>query len=177
MMIFTDWNSERVFFILETTQKGYFFSLETTQTGYSLVQHAYPKNVRVPPPSSQYYISYHSCAALLQMYPRSLWCFQIQADAHLLQTLKHIIVNSINKHLFFDGILADCCGTQFVKFFPHDTHPAGDVTRVPRKVIVKIRDAENWWRGCRDENRLKRAKNPVRLVLSPASFKSQNLGL
>ena len=34
-------------------------------------------------------------------------------------------------------------------------NPAGDVTRVsvvPRKVIVKIGVAENWWRGCRDKN-------------------------
>ena len=40
-------------------------------------------------------------------------------------------------------------------------HPAGDVTRVsvvPRKVTVKIRDTENWRRGCRDKNRLKRQK-------------------
>ena len=54
-------------------------------------------------------------------------------------------------------------------------HPAGDVTRVsvmPRKVTVKVGDAENWWRGCRDKNRLKRQKSPVRLVLSRAPFKS-----
>ena len=34
--------------------------------------------------------------------------------------------------------------------------PAGDVTRVsvmPRKVTVKIEDAENGCRGCRDKNR------------------------
>ena len=34
-------------------------------------------------------------------------------------------------------------------------HPAGDVTRVSvvqRKVTVKIENAENWWRGCRDKN-------------------------
>ena len=35
-------------------------------------------------------------------------------------------------------------------------HPAGDVTRVsvmPRKVTMKIGDAENRCRGCRDKNR------------------------
>ena len=38
-----------------------------------------------------------------------------------------------------------------VKFLVQMLHPAGDVTRVsvvPRKVTVKIGDAENWWRGC-----------------------------
>ena len=54
-------------------------------------------------------------------------------------------------------------------------HPAGDVTRgsvVPRFGTVKIGDAENWCRGCRDKNRLKRQKNPVRLFLSREPFKS-----
>ena len=54
------------------------------------------------------------------------------------------------------------------------THPAGDVTRaslVPRKVTEKIGDAENWWRGFRDKNRLKEVKTPVRLVLSREPFK------
>ena len=54
-------------------------------------------------------------------------------------------------------------------------HPKGDVTRVfvvLRKVTVKIGDAENWWRECRDKNRLKKAKISVRLVLSRAPFKS-----
>ena len=54
-------------------------------------------------------------------------------------------------------------------------HPAGDVTRVsvmPRKVTVKIGDAENRCRGCRDKNRWKRATIPVRLVLSRVPFKS-----
>ena len=54
-------------------------------------------------------------------------------------------------------------------------HPAGDVTRVSvvsRKVTVKIGDAENWWRGCRDKNRFKKANIPVRLVLSRVPFKS-----
>ena len=54
-------------------------------------------------------------------------------------------------------------------------NPAGDVTRVsvvPRKVTVKIGDDENWWRGCRDKNRLKKAKNPVSLDLSRVPFKS-----
>ena len=35
------------------------------------------------------------------------------------------------------------------------------MTRVPvvqRKMAAKIGDAENWWRGCRDKNRLKRQK-------------------
>ena len=35
-------------------------------------------------------------------------------------------------------------------------HPAGKVTRVsvmPRKITVKIGDAENRCRGCRDKNR------------------------
>ena len=48
-------------------------------------------------------------------------------------------------------------------------HPAGDVTRVsvmPRKDTVKIRVAENRCRWCRDKNRWKWAKVPVRLVLS-----------
>ena len=56
-------------------------------------------------------------------------------------------------------------------------HPAGDVTRVSvasGKVTVKIGDAGDWWRGCRDKNRLKKAKNPVRLVLSRVPFKSGN---
>ena len=37
-----------------------------------------------------------------------------------------------------------------------ECNPAGDVTRVsvmPRKVTVKIGDAENRCRGCRDKNR------------------------
>ena len=54
-------------------------------------------------------------------------------------------------------------------------HPAGDVTRVsvvPRKVTVKVGDTENWCRGCREINRLKKAKIPVRLVLSRVLFKS-----
>ena len=54
-------------------------------------------------------------------------------------------------------------------------HPARDVTGVsvvPRKVTVKIGDAENWWRGCQDKNRYKKAKIPVRLVLSRVPFKS-----
>ena len=53
-------------------------------------------------------------------------------------------------------------------------HPAGDVTRVsvvPRKVTVKIGDAENRRRGCRDKNLLKKTKIPVRLVLSRVPFK------
>ena len=40
------------------------------------------------------------------------------------------------------------------------TRTAGDVIGVfvvPRKVTVKIRDAENWWRGCRETNRLNKA--------------------
>ena len=54
------------------------------------------------------------------------------------------------------------------------SHPAGDVTRVsvvPRKVTVKIGDSDNWWWGFRDNNRLKKAKIPVRLVLSRVPFK------
>ena len=54
-------------------------------------------------------------------------------------------------------------------------HPAGDVTRVfvvTGKVTVKIGDAKNWWRGCRDKNQLKKAKIPVCLVLSRVPFKS-----
>ena len=38
----------------------------------------------------------------------------------------------------------------------HKEHPGGDVTSVsvmPRKVKVKIGDAENRCRGCRDKNR------------------------
>ena len=53
--------------------------------------------------------------------------------------------------------------------------PAGNVIRVsvvPRKVTVKIGDAANWWRGCRDKNRLKMANIPVRLVLSRVHVKS-----
>ena len=37
-----------------------------------------------------------------------------------------------------------------------EAHPAGDVTRdsvMPRKVTVKIGDAENRCRGCQDKNR------------------------
>ena len=62
--------------------------------------------------------------------------------------------------------------------FRWQIHPAWDVTRVsvvPRnvtEVTVKIGDAENRWRGCRDKNRLKRTKIPVRLVLSRVPFKS-----
>ena len=57
----------------------------------------------------------------------------------------------------------------------HQEHPAGDVTRVsvmPRKVTVKIGDAENRCRWCRDKNQWKRAKLYVRLVLSWVPFKS-----
>ena len=46
------------------------------------------------------------------------------------------------------------------------------VSVVPRKVTVKIGDAENWWRGCRDKSQLKKAKSPVGLVLSRVPFKS-----
>ena len=38
-------------------------------------------------------------------------------------------------------------------------HATGDVTRVsvvPRKVTVRIGNAEIWWQGCRDKNRLKK---------------------
>ena len=52
--------------------------------------------------------------------------------------------------------------------------PAGDVTRVsvmPRKVAVKIGDAENRCRGRCDKIRWKRANIPVRLVLSRVPFK------
>ena len=44
----------------------------------------------------------------------------------------------------------------------------GDVTNasvVTEKVTVKIGDAGNWWRGCRDKNRFKKANIPVCLVL------------
>ena len=44
---------------------------------------------------------------------------------------------------------------QVINFFHGPKHPAGDVTRVflvPGKVTVKIGDAENRWRGCRDKN-------------------------
>ena len=60
-------------------------------------------------------------------------------------------------------------------FVTIQNHPAGDVTRVsvmPRKVTVKIVDTENRCRGCRDKNRWKRAKIPVRLVLFRVPFKS-----
>ena len=49
-------------------------------------------------------------------------------NMHLLQTLEHIIVNNINKHLAFESILADCqhgfrsqrsCETQMVQLY-HD---------------------------------------------------------
>ena len=40
-----------------------------------------------------------------------------------------------------------------------------------RKVTVKIGDAENRCRWCRDKNQWKRAKIPVRLVLSRVPFK------
>ena len=53
--------------------------------------------------------------------------------------------------------------------------PAVDVIKVsvvPRKMTVKIGDVENWWRGFRDKNRLKKAKFPVCLVLSRVHFKS-----
>ena len=55
-------------------------------------------------------------------------------------------------------------------------HPAGDVTRVsvmPRKVTVKIGDAENRCLWCRDKNQWKRANIPLRLVLSRVPFKSE----
>ena len=45
------------------------------------------------------------------------------------------------------------------------------VSVVSRKVTVKIGDAEKWWLGCRDKIRLKKAKIPVRLVLSRVPFK------
>ena len=48
------------------------------------------------------------------------------------------------------------------------------VSVVPRKVTVKIGDAENWWCGCRDKNRLKKTKIPVCLVLEyPLSLESE----
>ena len=43
-------------------------------------------------------------------------------------------------------------------------HPTGDVTRVfvvQGKVTVKIGEAENWWRGYRDNNQLKKANISV----------------
>ena len=42
----------------------------------------------------------------------------------------------------------------------YPTRTAGDVTGVivvPRRVTVKIGDAENRWRGCRETNRLNKA--------------------
>ena len=54
-------------------------------------------------------------------------------------------------------------------------HHARNVTRVsivPRKVTVKIGDAENWWLGCRDKNRSEKAKLSIRLVLPRVPFKS-----
>ena len=42
----------------------------------------------------------------------------------------------------------------------------------PRKVTMKIGDAENWCRGCRDKNQWKRANIPVRLVLAEAPYMS-----
>ena len=60
-------------------------------------------------------------------------------------------------------------------FSETNVHPAGDVTRVsvmPRKVTVKIEDAENRCRGCWDKNQWNRAHIPVRLVLSRVPFKS-----
>ena len=48
-------------------------------------------------------------------------------------------------------------GSQFsLRVFKSQDHPTGDVTRVsviPRKDTVKIGDAENQCRGCRDKNR------------------------
>ena len=40
---------------------------------------------------------------------------------------------------------------------------------------MKIRNAENWWRGCLDKNRLKKENIPVRLVLSgvPLNLESE----
>ena len=41
-------------------------------------------------------------------------------------------------------------------YIHYNIHPAGDATKVsvmPRKVTVKIGDAENRCRGCRDKNR------------------------
>ena len=43
---------------------------------------------------------------------------------------------------------------------------------MPRKVTVKIGDAENRCLGCRDKNQWKRANFSVRLVLSRVPFKS-----
>ena len=43
---------------------------------------------------------------------------------------------------------------------------------MPRKVTVKIGDAENQCRWCRDKTQWKRANIPVRLVLSRVPFKS-----
>ena len=86
-----------------------------------------------------------------------------------------IFTNNIKKHILHKY--------QFISFISLDracfrnayNHPAGDVTRVsvvPRKVTVKIGDAENWWRGCRDKNRLKVANIPIRLFLSRVPFRS-----
>ena len=46
------------------------------------------------------------------------------------------------------------------------------VSVLPRKVTVKIGDAENRCRWCRDKTQWKRANIPVRLVLSRVPFKS-----
>ena len=55
-------------------------------------------------------------------------------------TLK-VNINSVNEYYFYEDYLSN---------------PAGNVTRVsvlPRKVTVKIGDAENRCRGCRDKSR------------------------
>ena len=55
-------------------------------------------------------------------------------------------------------------------------HPAGDVSRVlevPGKVTVKIRDAENWWRGCRDKYQLKKGKKYCVILSRPLSLESE----
>ena len=56
------------------------------------------------------------------------------------------------------------------QWWQNSFHPAGDVSVVPRKVTVKIGDAENW-RGCRDKNRLKQI---VQCVEGKSEWKKKN---
>ena len=113
-------------------------------------------------------------------FSRELWGLRLKIGPHVDSgQMYHVYQNqaaAAYSSLYFFIFLSLQFST--LKFFVtlfSGTHPAGDVTRVsvmPRKVTVKIGDAENRCRGCRDKNQWKRANIPVRLVLSEAPFKS-----
>ena len=131
-----------------------------------------------------------SCTCLLFLY--CMWKYQRASVKALIQV--NSLINALSKHKhnpYLIGKRKKWPSSQsylFVKtsYFAIKllrtnvqcvySHPAGDVTSVsvmPRKVTVKIGDAENRCRWCRDKNQWKWAKILLRLVLSRVPFRSR----